>query len=152
MARNLPFEPAVASQCQPRGPSGRRFSGLAIAAAILVGIFSHQTLGDEALTGEQIRTLITGNTLQGSILTNRLTMVFYADGVVRGSVGLTGSDSGDWEIEGDNYCNEWVTYFGGVRRCYQWIPKGEGFLLKNVDAFKVRDIQGRIEKGMPKGY
>ncbi len=96
---------------------------------MLLGIVSHQTLAQEALTGDQVRSLITGNTLQGSFMANPLTMVFYADGVVRGAVGLTGSDSGTWEIEGDSYCNEWVTYFSGVRRCYRWIPQGDGYLL-----------------------
>lgn len=152
MPRSLPSERTVTSILRSRKPCWRRFSGLVVAVATLLGIFNHQSLADEALTGDQIRTLITGNTLQGSYLTNRLTMVFYADGVVRGTIGLRGSDSGTWEIDGDNYCNEWVIYFLGVRRCYQWIPEGEGFLLKNVDEFKVRNLQGRIEKGMPKGY
>ncbi len=132
----------------PRIPS----SGLAVALAMFLGVFSQQSQAQEALSGDQVRALITGNTLQGSFMTNPLTMVFYEDGVVRGSIGMTGSDDGTWEIEGDNYCNEWVTYFSGVRRCYQWVRQGDGYLLKNVDSFRVRDIQGRIEKGKPKGY
>jgi hypothetical protein len=119
---------------------------------MLLGAFSLDTLGQEALTGDQIRSLITGNTLQGSFLAKRLVMVFYADGVVRGSIGLSGSDSGTWEIEGDTYCNEWVTYFEGVPRCYRWIPQGDGYLLDNVDAFKIQPIKGRIVEGKPKGY
>lgn len=132
----------------PRIPS----SGLAVALAIFLGVLSRQSQAQEALSGDQVRALITGNTLQGSFMANPLTMVFYADGVVRGSIGMTGSDDGTWEIEGDNYCNEWVTYFSGVRRCYQWVRQGDGYLLKNVDSFRVRNIQGRIEKGKPKGY
>jgi len=132
----------------PRIPS----SGLAVALAMFLGVFSQQSQAQEALSGDQVRALITGNTLQGSFMTNPLTMVFYVDGVVRGSIGMTGSDDGTWEIEGDNYCNEWVTYFSGVRRCYQWIRQGDGYLLKNVDSFRARNIQGRIEKGKPKGY
>lgn len=126
--------------------------GLAVALAMFLGGFSQQSQAQEALSGDQVRALITGNTLQGSFMANPLTMVFYEDGVVRGSIGMTGSDSGTWEIEGDNYCNEWVTYFSGVRRCYQWVHQGDGYLLKNVDNFRVRNIQGRIEKGKPKGY
>jgi hypothetical protein len=152
MRRSLPFGPAIASRLRPRKPSGRRFPALAVAVAVLLGIFGHQSLAQQALSGDQIRALITGNTLQGSFMSKPLTMVFYPEGVVRGAIGLTGSDSGDWEIEGNNYCNEWVTYFSGVRRCYQWIPQGDGYLLKNVDPFKVRNIQGRIVEGMPKGY
>lgn len=132
----------------PRIPS----SGLAVALAMFLGVFSQQSQAQEALSGDQVRALITGNTLQGSFMANPLTMVFYEDGVVRGSIGMTGSDDGTWEIEGDNYCNEWVTYFSGVRRCYQWVRQGDGYLLKNVDNFRVRNIQGRIEKGKPKGY
>jgi hypothetical protein len=152
MPRSLPFGFAFASRLRPRRPSGRRFPALAVAVAVLLAIFSHRGLAQQALTGDQILALIAGNTLQGSFMTNPLTMVFYPDGVVRGAIGLTGSDSGDWEIEGDNYCNEWVTYFSGVRRCYRWIPRGDGYLLENVDTFKVRNIQGRIVEGMPKGY
>ena len=127
-------------------------SGPTVALAMLLGIFSQQSPAGESLSGDQVRALITGNTLQGSFMANPLTMVFYADGVVRGSIGMTGSDSGTWEIEGDTYCNEWVTYFSGVRRCYQWVGDGDRYVLKNVDKFKARDIQGRIEKGKPKGY
>ena len=125
---------------------------IVLAAALVLAVAAHDSNAQEALTGDQVRELITGNTLQGSFMTNRLTMVFYADGVVRGAIGLTGSDSGTWEIVGDTYCNEWVTYFSGVRRCYQWIPDGDGYVLKNVDAYRARNIQGRIEKGKPKGY
>lgn len=109
-------------------------------------------VAQDRLSGDQIRELITGNTLQGSYTTLPLTMVFYEDGVLRGSIGLTGSDSGTWEIEGDTYCNEWVVYFDGVRRCYAWVPNGNGYVLQNVDAYKIRPIQGRIEQGKPKGY
>ena len=130
----------------------RRFALAATVAAVLLGTLGQASLAQEPLTGDEVRTLITGNTLQGSFMTNPLTMVFYADGVVRGSIGMTGSDDGTWEIEGDTYCNEWVTYFSGVRRCYQWLRDGDGYLLKNVDAYRARNIQGRIEKGKPKGY
>ena len=127
-------------------------SRLALVLILLIGVFSHQSRAQEALSGDEVRALITGNTLQGSFMAHPLTMVFYADGVVRGSVGMSGSDSGTWEIEGDHYCNEWVTYFSGVRRCYQWISEGDGYVLKNVDTYRARDMQGRIEKGKPKGY
>ena len=106
----------------------------------------------EAVGGEELRKLIVGNTLQGSYTTQPLTMVFYEDGLLRGSIGLTGSDSGTWEIEGNTYCNEWIVYFNGVRKCYIWVPKGNGYQLQSVDAFKGYPIQGKIEQGKPKGY
>lgn len=152
MLKSAPSQRTVTSPLQLRTPGRRWFPCMAIVIAMLLGTASHPSLADEALTGDQVRSLITGNTLQGSFMTNPLTMVFYANGEVYGSIGLTGSDSGTWEIEGNNYCNEWVTYFSGVRRCYQWIPQGNGYLLKNVDKFRARDIQGQIEEGKPKGY
>ena len=127
-------------------------SRLTLVLAMLAAVFSHQSPAQEPLSGEQVRALITGNTLQGNFMAHPLTMVFYDDGVVRGSVGMTGSDSGTWEIEEDHYCNEWVTYFSGTHHCYQWLSQGDGYVLKNVDAFRGRDIQGHIEKGKPKGY
>jgi hypothetical protein len=152
MWRSSPFGRKSARSGKARSGGIGRFSPLTLAAALLLGSCGYQSVAHEALSGDQIRTLITGNTLQGSILTERLVMVFYADGVVRGQMGLTGSDSGTWEIEGDNYCNEWVTYFEGVRRCYRWIPQGDGYLLDNVDVYKVHPIKGRIIEGKPKGY
>ena len=125
---------------------------LAVACALLFALWAPLGLAQDALSGDEVRSLIVGNTLKGSYMTNPLVMVFYPDGLIRGSIGLKGSDSGTWEMEGDKYCHEWFTYFSGVRRCYLWIPQGDGYLLKNVDSFRGRNIQGRIEKGKPKGY
>ncbi len=149
----MPVDPIAAItprlQCAWRGPAG----AAAAIIALFFGVPGQDSSAQDSLTGDQVRSLITGNTLQGSFMANPLTMVFYADGVVRGSIGMTGSDDGTWEIEGDKYCNEWVTYFSGVRRCYLWVPQGDDkYVLQNADDFKVRNIQGRIEKGKPKGY
>ena len=42
---------------------------------------------------------------------------------------------------------QWVQYFGGVRRCYKWYPTANGYLLQNVDAFRIRNLTGTIEQG-----
>ena len=136
-----------------RGPGARAASVLLMAAALLSSACASQpAISEDALSGDEIRSLITGNTLEGSFLSDRLVMVFYSNGVVRGAMGLSGSDSGTWEIDGDSYCNEWVTYFGGDHRCYQWHRQGDGFVLENVDSFKTQPIRGRIVTGKPKGY
>ncbi len=146
------FEPDKASPGGPRRPSRCWRCALAVAAAILFGTLSHQGMAQEAIGGDKLRSLISGNTLEGSFLARRLVMVFYADGQLRGSMGGSGSDSGTWEVNADTYCNEWARYFDAERRCYQWIPDGDGYLLKNVDAFKTQPIKGRITQGKPKGY
>lgn len=126
--------------------------GLAAAVCLFAAVDRPASAQDH-LSGDEVRKLITGNTLQGNFMTNVLTMVFYGDGVVRGAIGLTGSDSGTWRIDGDKYCNQWVTYFNGVDKCYVWVPQGDDrYVLQNVDEFRGRNIQGRIEQGKPKGY
>ena len=152
MRKSTPFTREIVVSGRTRGPGKGRVVASALAIALLLATFSHSGMAEEALSGDQIRTLITGNTLEGSFLAKRLQMVFYPDGVVRGRLGLTGSDSGTWEIDGDKYCNEWVTYFEGVPRCYQWIRQADGYLLDNVDTFKIQPIKGRIVEGKPAGY
>ena len=132
-----------------------RLRGVTVVAgalAVVLGTLGHPSMAEDALTGDQVRELITGNTLHGSFRTEPLTMVFYKDGTLRGSIGLTGSDSGTWEIDGEKYCNEWFTYFNGTRHCYRWVRNGDGYVLKNVDSFKGLPIQGRLKKGKPPGY
>ena len=140
--------------CKQGGDAGSHRARRAAAAALVALLCSAGLAGaaGERLSGDRIRELITGNTLQGNYTTLPLTMVFYENGVLRGSIGLTGSDSGTWEIDGDKYCNEWDVYFDGVRHCYAWVPHGDGYVLQSVDAYKIRPIQGRIEQGKPKGY
>ena len=134
--------------------AGRRRARRGTATALLALLSAAALPGaaNDALSGEELRKLITGNTLKGSYTTEPLTMVFYEDGLLRGRIGLTGSDSGTWEIDGNKYCNEWIVYFNGVRKCYVWVPMGSGYQLQSVDAFKGYPIQGQITQGKPKGY
>lgn len=128
-------------------------AGIVVSLALaFVGCASPVSDDDTKLTGKEVRELITGNTFRGAFEAQQLTMVFYADGVIRGSHGLTGSDRGTWWIEGDNYCHRWSRYFGGVRRCYQWWRRSNDYLLLNVDAFRAPNIPGRIEPGKPPGF
>jgi hypothetical protein len=152
MITSAPPSFSITPRLQSPRTQGRRPVRLALLALLLLAGASPASSAETALSGEEIRALISGNTLQGSFMTNPLTMVFYPDGLIRGAIGLTGSDSGTWEIKGDTYCHLWFTYFSAVRRCYKWFPQGDGYVLKNADAFKVRGIQGHIEKGKPKGY
>jgi hypothetical protein len=152
MPRRHPSRENVTSCLQASRCSRPAWRWLMLLVAACLLALSARSPAQTALSGDEIRALISGNTLQGSYMTNPLTMVFYPDGTIRGAIGLTGSDSGTWEIEGDKYCHLWFTYFSAVRRCYTWNRQGDGYVLKNVDAFRARGIQGRIQKGMPKGY
>ena len=107
---------------------------------------------DVLLNGEEITKLITGNTFRGAWEGRQLTMVFYQNGVIRGTHGLTGSDSGTWEVDGDTFCMRWTRYFGSTRRCYKRWRRDRDYLLQNVDAFRIQNLTGTIEQGKPPGF
>lgn len=107
---------------------------------------------DVMLNGEEISKLITGNTFRGAWEGQQLTMVFFDNGVIRGSHGLTGSDSGTWEMDGDTFCMRWTRYFGSTRRCFKWWRRDRDYLLQNVDAFRIQNLTGTIEQGKPPGF
>lgn len=108
--------------------------------------------GDVALNGAQVTELISGNTFRGGWEGQQLTMVYYENGVVRGTHGLTGSDSGTWTVEDDVYCHRWARFFGATRRCFKWWRRPDDYLLQNVDAFRIPNLNGRIEPGKPPGF
>ncbi len=105
-----------------------------------------------ALSGDEIKARITNNHLQGGFRARQLRMAFFSDGVIRGQLGLRGSDDGTWVIEGDLYCHQWVVYFNGEKRCYRWYENGDTYVLQNMDAFRTYDIMGKLKPGIPKGY
>ncbi len=124
-----------------------------ILAALLAGCNGmNPTEDDVALSGEEVTKLISGNTFNSAWQANRLMIVYYENGVIRGRLGLTGSDSGTWTVEEDVYCNRWVRYFGGTRRCYKWWRRENDYLLENVDAFRIQNLTGTIEPGKPDGF
>lgn len=108
--------------------------------------------GDVALSGEEVTKLISGNTFRGAWEGQQLTMVFYENGVIRGTHGLSGSDGGTWTVEDDTYCHRWVRYFNSTRRCYKWWRRTDDYLLQNVDSFRTPSLSGRIEPGKPPGF
>ena len=100
----------------------------------------------DPLTVDQIRALITGNTVTGPVGARPYAFSYTAAGEVYGDIGVS-LDSGTWRIrDGDVYCHEWTEHFGGEERCYRWYPqpdraKSKGrYRLRNVDAFRARDM------------
>ncbi len=125
-----------------------------ILAGLLAGCASsmNPTEDDSAMSSKEITLLITGNTFRGAWEGHQLTMVYFQNGVVRGSHGLTSSDSGTWTVEENVYCHRWVRLFGSTRRCFKWWRRESDFLLENVDAFRIRNVTGTVENGMPEGF
>jgi predicted small secreted protein len=89
----------------------------AISALVVVGLLAgcdtmRPSDDDVALNGEELTKLISGNTFRGAWEGQQLTMVYYENGVVRGSQGLTSSDGGTWTVDEDVYCHRWTRLFG----------------------------------------
>lgn len=129
----------------------------AASAVILAGLVAGCTSmnpseEDIALGDDEISKLISGNTFRGAWEGKQLIMVYYKDGAVRGSLGLSGSDSGTWTIEDNIYCHHWTRLFGATRRCYKWWKRESDYLLQNVDAYRTPSLTGSVEPGKPPGY
>ena len=119
--------------------------GIAL-AALAAGcsmLGSPRTVGP-ALTGEQIKKLVTGNTIQGPLGPAVYDWYYADDGKVSGDVGYADNDSGKWHIKGANtYCHQWQKFFDGAERCYQWykLDRSGQYLMKNVDSEGHEDIK-----------
>ena len=108
----------------------------------------------QQLSGDEIKKLITGNTVKGPIGARPYSFYYKPTGEAGGVIGGGGADSGTWKIkQGSVYCHMWTDYFDGVERCYEWHKDGKRYVMKNVDADRSRDIPvWNIEKGNPLGF
>ena len=137
----------------PRTDSPRRLRRIAaIAAVVWLGAAAPASgaAGGEPLSGERIRELIVGNTLIGPYYGRPYDFSYAPGGEIYASTG-TGTDSGRWRIrDGNVYCHEWTTLFGGTERCYRWYEEAGGrYRLENVDAYRRYDLHvWRIRPGM----
>ena len=130
------------------GIINRSLRGLAV--LVTLGIVLPVTGSEGPLSGDQVRSLIVGNTVIGPVRGELYDFSYAANGDVIGAAGGT-TDGGTWRIRDSNvYCHEWSTYFGGNERCYQWYDTGQGrYTLKNVDRFKIIDLDvWRIRPGV----
>ena len=96
-----------------------------------------------AFTGDEIKKLIVGNTLQGPAGTEMYDWYYQGDGAITGVVGPSNDDSGTWSVKGNKFCQEWDQYFDGVRHCYEFykLERSGQYIMMNVDA----DRSGNIE-------
>ena len=107
------------------------------------------------LSGDEIRQLISGNTVSGAILAQQFQFYYQADGKVSGAIDTVNDDTGTWQIkDGNTYCHQWITFFDGVERCYQWVPLAGGrYRMGSVSAYHGEGIEvWKIEHGNPLGF
>jgi hypothetical protein len=128
-------------------PASLRATVTVLAVSVLAGpaLFA----ADTVLTGEQVRALISGNTVIGALGARMYDFTYTPDGNVYGTINSS-TDSGSWSIsEGGRYCHEWSMFFDGTETCYQWHDLGDGrYRMVNVDAFRTWNLQvWNIRKG-----
>lgn len=102
------------------------------------------------MTGEQVRSLIAGNTVTGPLYAQPYEFSYEPGGRVYGTVGAN-TANGRWRIRpGDRYCHEWTMLFDAIERCYRWYDLGAGrYRMVNVDAYRDWDIEvWRIRPGL----
>lgn len=133
-----------------------RLAAVAVVCATLAGCAgSSQQPEGPPLSGDEIRQLITGNTISGAILAQQYTFYYQANGKVSGAIDTVNDDTGTWLVkDGNTYCHQWIDFFDGVQRCYQWVPLAGGrYQMKNVDSFHGEGLEvWKIEKGNPNGF
>jgi hypothetical protein len=123
---------------------------LALAAFALLLLAAAPARAGGALTGQQIRALISGNTLFGADGTRPIEFSYTPEGRVYGTIGSE-TGNGSWRIrDGDRYCHEWSEFFDATERCYQWhVLNGGRYRMVNVDAYRVFGIDvWRIRPGL----
>ena len=128
----------------------RSITAIAALAATLAAAPSARA--QDVLTGDEIRTLISGNSLHGSYLAKVLRMAFYPDGKLLATLTFAGSDWGTWMIKGDLYCQTFTVYFGAAEHCYRWVREGNLYKVENEDTYRTYGFQGEIHKGYPEGF
>lgn len=130
----------------------RRLIGIAAVAAVFSTGAAAGSAPYQFLSEKDFREQIVGNYVEGGYRAHHYRFWIGENGVIRGQLGLTGSDDGSWSMNDDLFCYEWAHYFHGVERCYYWYRSGNRVVLRNADSFRIPDIHGRLLPGKPEGY
>ena len=111
-------------------------------AAAALGLLVMPVLADEALTGDGLRALIVGNTVQGTMETTGGYDEFYRpDGTIKAA-----TYSGTWSIEGDSFCTQ---VGADPRECWQGAKAGDEIHWLRDGKL---DGTGKVTPGNPNNY
>jgi len=111
-------------------------------AVAALGLLVMPVLADEALTGDGLRALIVGNTVQGTMETTGGYDEFYRpDGTIKAA-----TYSGTWSIEGDSFCTQ---VGADPRECWQGAKAGDEIHWLRDGKL---DGTGKVTPGNPNNY
>ena len=133
-------------------PGSIRTSGLAgpvlfLSLTVQVGI-AQATNEREPLSGEEIRSLIIGNSITGTPQSQGpFTMYVPAEGEMRGLRGHNYRDSGTWRVTENEICVKWRKWWAAAERCWQVFVDGDKVSWIRADG-RLSD-SARLVKGNP---
>lgn len=106
----------------------RTFAALLGATTLIAACSSTVSMlkseGYRQMSGEEIRTALTGNTLDGIDADGNYVIYYLNSSQMR--IAYRGrEESGVWRINGNNYCRRWETFGSGKERCVKMFRKGD---------------------------
>ena len=118
-----------------------------LSAALSALVLPLAASAGDALSGDQIRSLLSGNTVQGSMEATGVYTEFYAaDGTIKGKDSTGKGYAGAWTIDGDNMCFQ---YGSDPAACWQVAKEGDQ--IQWMSDGKV-DGTGTIVMGNPNNF
>lgn len=100
----------------------------------------HELKKDNKLTGQEIRELIFGKTIEGSYFTIAWSIAINKDGGTEYSNAFFGNHQGKSWIEGDAVCSQYEFLYDGLEYCSEIYKISEGDNIKSSEYFILTDF------------
>jgi len=103
------------------------------ATLILGAPFAETQAGEAALSGDALRTAVSGKTVFLKISGFELPIQYSSRGTMKGSMGMIAaafsrgdgsSDTGKWWVADDQLCQKWHSWMDGETHCYKLSRNG----------------------------
>jgi len=106
---------------------------IVLAASLVLPATAALGTGATQLSGDGLRSAISGKTVYLKISGFELPISYSANGRMTGKMGTVAasisrgdgaSDSGKWWVSGDQLCQKWTSWMDGKQYCYKLSQKG----------------------------
>ncbi|XSG82599.1 MAG: hypothetical protein ACPW61_02125 [Methyloligella sp. ZOD6] len=110
-----------------------KFKSLILAACVACAPAA-AVAGGNSLSGDELRSAISGKTVYLRISGFELPIQYSANGAMRGTMGAVAAsfsrgesttDSGKWWVKGDQLCQKWNSWMDGRSYCYRLTQSGK---------------------------
>jgi hypothetical protein len=110
-----------------------KIGAIVLAASLVLPATAAFGIGANQLSGDGLRSAISGKTVYLKISGFELPISYSANGRMTGKMGTVAaslsrgdgaSDSGKWWVSGDQLCQKWTSWMDGKQYCYKLSQKG----------------------------